>query len=87
MAATRHIILAVHITNRIRKAAQVQKVLSAYGCSIRTRLGLHETGPDACSPNGLLILELVPDVKQAAGLVRELKRVQGIKVRKIEFPG
>ena len=57
--AEKHLILAVHITDRIAHVDDVQKVLTEYGRYIKTRLGLHETSSDYTSPNGLLLLELI----------------------------
>ena len=37
-----HIVLGIHITNRLQKAAEVQKLFTEFGCNIKTRLGLHE---------------------------------------------
>ncbi|MFA6175656.1 MAG: hypothetical protein WC765_03640 [Phycisphaerae bacterium] len=33
-----HIILGVHITDRIKHVSSVQKALTEYGCYIKTRL-------------------------------------------------
>jgi hypothetical protein len=42
MPLAQHIILGVHITDRIHHVHAVQNLLTEYGCSVRTRLGLHE---------------------------------------------
>ena len=84
-----HYVLGVHVTDRLVHAAQVQQVLTEFGSSIKTRLGLHEVGPGtAGSPNGLLILEVVPG---AAGeslvdsLATKLAAIQGIEVQRMVF--
>lgn len=51
-------ILGIKIEDRMKEAGEVQKLLSRYGCSIKTRLGLHEVAGDYCSTSGLIILEL-----------------------------
>ena len=38
----KHIILGVHITDRLKEAVEVQKLLTVFGRYIKTRLGLHE---------------------------------------------
>jgi hypothetical protein len=53
----KHIIVGVHITERVKHAGDVQKVLTDFGCQIRTRLGLHEADQNLCSPNGMILLE------------------------------
>lgn len=81
----KHIILGVHITNRLQKAVDVQKLLTEYGCHIKTRLGLHETGPDACSPNGLLVLEMVGDEGKCNELGDKLHAIEGVEVQRMIF--
>ena len=80
-----HRILGVHITDRVTKAASVQNLLTEYGCSIVTRLGLHESSPDFCAPNGLLILEMLDDEKVVAELVGKLQAIAGIEVQQMTF--
>ena len=75
-------ILGVHVAQRTKHTAKVQKILSDYGCSIRTRLGLHEAGAGFCSPNGLILLEVVG---QAAELAAALAQVPGVTVKKMVF--
>jgi hypothetical protein len=83
--ADKHIILGVHVTDRLRRAAAVQKIFSDYGCYIKTRLGLHEISPDACSPNGLVLLEIVGSEKIARELQRKLAAIRGIEVQRMVF--
>ena len=39
-------IIGIKINDRIKEAGKVQQVLTDYGCSIKTRLGLHEVTDD-----------------------------------------
>ncbi|MFA6176169.1 MAG: hypothetical protein WC765_06295 [Phycisphaerae bacterium] len=80
-----HIILGVHITDRIKHVSGVQQALTEYGCYIKTRLGLHEAGKDFCSPNGLMLLELVGDVKKCNELEKKLTAIEGVNVQKMVF--
>lgn len=82
MKKVSHTILGVHVAQRTKHTAKVQKILSAYGCSIRTRLGLHEAGHGFCSPNGLIVLEVV---EKAGELAAALARVPGVTVKKMVF--
>jgi aspartate ammonia-lyase len=45
-----YIILGIHVTGREEHAAEAQKVLTEYGCNIKTRLGLHEVNENLCYP-------------------------------------
>ena len=80
-----HIILGVHITDRIHHVDSVQHLLTEYGCSIRTRLGLHEADKGFCSANGLLLLEMTDDVKNADALAAKLNAIEGVEVKTMVF--
>ncbi|NCA83766.1 MAG: hypothetical protein EOM72_13690 [Opitutae bacterium] len=74
--------LGVHVAQRTKHTAKVQQILSDYGCSIRTRLGLHEADDNVCSPNGLILLEVV---SRAGALAQALAKVPGVTVKKMVF--
>ena len=78
-------VLGVLINNRVENASQVQKILTEFGCSIKTRLGLHEVDEKLCSSSGLLLLELFGDEKACLELERQLRTVKGIQVQKMLF--
>ncbi|MBI9053737.1 MAG: hypothetical protein JEY96_07950 [Bacteroidales bacterium] len=78
-------ILGVLITDRKKEAGKVQTVLTKYGCSIKTRLGLHEVTDDVCSTSGLLLLELTGDVSEMDKLEKELIAVDGAQTQKMVF--
>jgi hypothetical protein len=80
-------ILGVHITDRKQEAGVVQKVLTQYGCSIKTRLGLHEVTQDHCSTEGLIILELIGDVDEMGKLEESLEKIPGTQTKKMVFNG
>lgn len=81
----KHLIVGVHITNRVKHAPEVQKVLTEFGCSIKTRLGLHEASATACSPNGLILLEMVGEDQASNRMARKLRAIEGVEVRKMVF--
>lgn len=85
MPLSKHIIAGVHITDRIGHVSSVQQLLTEYGCSIRTRLGLHEADAGFCSPNGLLLLELIDDEDKADELVAKLNAIEGVEAKKMTF--
>lgn len=82
MKKTTRTILGVHVAQRTKHTAKVQQILSDYGCSIRTRVGLHEAAENVCSPNGLILLEVV---NQASALAAVLAKVPGVTVKKMVF--
>lgn len=81
----KHIVVGVHITNRVHHAARVQEVLTQFGCLINTRLGLHEAGSEGCSPNGLLILELLDNDAEVDRFVHAMSAVEGVEVKQMVF--
>ncbi len=81
----KHIILGVHITERVRHVPDVQTRLTEYGCYIKTRLGLHDVSEDYCSPNGLILLEMAGDQAKVNQLQKKLKAIEGVDVQKMVF--
>lgn len=82
MKKAKKTILGVHVAQRTKHTAKVQKILSDYGCSIRTRVGLHDARDGVCSPNGLILLDVV---SKAGKLAAELAKVPGVAVKKMVF--
>ena len=80
-----HIILGVHITDRTKHVGGVQSLLTEYGCYIKTRLGLHEASKQVCSPNGLVLLELIDDAVMAEEFSGKLAALEGVEVQKMIF--
>ena len=80
-----HKILAVHITDRLKDAASVQKVFTEFGCNIKTRVGLHDVAGDVCAPGGVVILELVGPATITGEVAGRLDAISGVEVQKIEF--
>ena len=78
-------ILGIYLTDRIKEAVEVQYVLTKFGCSIKTRLGLHDFSDDNSSRSGLMILELTGDIDECIKLENELLRIEGVDVKKMVF--
>jgi hypothetical protein len=79
-----HVVLAVHVTDRVKKAPRVQETLTKYGDVIRTRLGLHQVGNDYSSPGGVLILDILTEPK-ARELQKVLDKISGIETKLVIF--
>ncbi len=78
-------ILGVSVFDRVKEAGDVQKVLTTYGCSIKTRLGLHEVSDNNCSKSGLIILELLGNKEEMNKLETNLSLIEGVQVQKMVF--
>ena len=82
---TQHLIYGVHISNRVKSVPRVQHVFTEFGCSIRTRLGLHDVHDDYCSPSGMIVLEMVGAASEIRKFERKLKAIPGVEVKKMAF--
>ncbi len=78
-------ILGILITDRKKEAGNVQKVLTQFGSCIKTRLGLHETGNEELSREGLILLELAGDQKDKDQLQQELEKIEGTQTKEMVF--
>lgn len=81
----RHFILGVHLTNRVKHASQLQGVLTEFGCNIKTRIGLHDVSDGDCSPNGLLLLEIVGEETLCDAMAERLAAIEGVEVQQMVF--
>ena len=78
-------VLGIRIEDRVKEAGEVQKVLTKFGCSIKTRLGLHEVSNDFCSSSGLILLELTGPKDEQEKLHATLVKIPGTLIRKMEL--
>ena len=85
MKMKKHIILGVKVDNRLKHVPQIQKLLSEYGCNIKTRIGLHEVNESLCSTSGLLLLELFGADQTCMELAAKLAKIKGLVVKKMVF--
>ena len=85
MAKDLHIIMGIHIDDRVKKATDVQELLTEYGCDIKTRIGLHEVTGNFCAGYGLILLELVGGQITADELAGKLNALQGVEVKLMTF--
>jgi hypothetical protein len=76
-------ILGILIERNESVILSVQKILTSYGCNIRTRLGVNEVFFG--EPAGLIILELKGDKKQRILLEKTLKALKQVHVRTMVF--
>ena len=79
------IIMGIELPHRMDEAPQFQSILTKYGCSISTRLGLHLASSDACSPSGLIILEFIDNAEHDAQKLEEEIATLNVKVQKMIF--
>lgn len=78
-------ILGVLVSEKKQAALTVQAILTKYGCSIKTRLGLNELEKENCPGCGIIILELMGDLNECLRLENELWAVPGVSLQKMVF--
>jgi hypothetical protein len=78
-------ILLILIGKRKQAAVQVQKILTAWGCMIKTRLGIHAGVLEDCSEKGLLILELVGERSKMEELARKVSLIKDVAAQLVDL--
>jgi hypothetical protein len=75
-------IMVVKIGQRRERSPEVQEVLSKFGCSIKVRLGLHET-ENVCSDEGILVLQLTGETEEMLKLEKALNKMENVKAKMV----
>lgn len=79
-------VMAIKLSGRNEIAPKVQEVLTEYGCIIHTRLGLHNQESNACSRDGLILLNLISNNDgEINKLEKALCAIDGVIVKIIEI--
>ncbi|MCK5534149.1 hypothetical protein KAI68_03455 [bacterium] len=78
-------ILIILLGKRKESAVSVQKILTQWGCLIKTRLGIHDGVLENCSESGLIILELVGDKSKKEEFTRKLNLLSGVTAKLVEL--
>lgn len=76
-------IICILVERDLKVIESVQKILTTFGCNIRTRLGVNELFFG--QPAGLILLELTGDAEQRGFLEQDLKKIQNVHVRSMNF--
>ncbi len=74
-------VLLILLSNRKESAEMVQKILTGWGCYIKTRLGIHDGILDNCTESGLVFLELIGDNDKHEEIARKLNLLAGVDAR------
>ncbi|HPS12249.1 MAG TPA: hypothetical protein PLB87_03160 [Prolixibacteraceae bacterium] len=78
-------VLLMLINNRKDSAEMVQKILTGWGCFIKTRLGIHDGVMENCSESGLIFLELTGDLEKNQELARKLNLLKGVDAQLVQL--
>lgn len=78
-------VILILVSNRKDSAVKVQKILTDWGCLIKTRLGLHDSVLDTCSEQGLIFLEVVGEKSKNEEIVRKINLLSGVSAQLVEL--
>lgn len=78
-------ILLILVGRRKDDAIKLQQILTAWGCIIKTRLGIHDGVLENCSDEGLIILELYGTDEQKEELTRKVAVIPGVSSKLVEL--
>ena len=77
--------LLIYMSTRKETAETVQKILTAWGCYIKTRLGIHDGVLDKCTETGLVFIELVGEEEKHEELTRKLNLINGVNAQLVKM--
>ena len=75
-------IMGILVDKRTESAPKVQEVLTKFGDSILSRVGIHDPGEEQ---NGLITLNLRENYERINLLTKELESLKGVKVKTIQM--
>lgn len=78
-------LVAIKVGHREDTATAVQEILTRFGCNIKVRLGLHDLPADACSPSGLIILQVAADDKELDGFLNSLNKLDEVVAKSLSL--
>lgn len=74
-------IIGVDLENRLETAIAFQKIITEFGCEIRTRIGLHPSMNEVCLNRGIILLEVKGEGEL---LIEELKKNWSVQIMTFE---
>ena len=78
-------IIGIRLRHRAANAARLQEALTAHGCNIRMRVGMHETGDGYCADDGVIMLQVCGEKSELEAMVAALNAVEGIRAKMLEL--
>jgi hypothetical protein len=78
-------ILGILLKKRNITSTVFQEILSKHGCKIKTRIGIHNASDHACSPDGVILLDVIGEDAEIQALENDLKSIDGADIQKMVF--
>jgi hypothetical protein len=73
------------LSRRRGSAVEFQKIITEYGCIVKTRLGIHDGVLDKCSDEGLIIMELAGERAKIEELRAKLDALNGVATSLVDI--
>ena len=78
-------IIGLRVDHRHSNALNLQKTLTEFGCNIKLRVGLHETGEDFCSDDGVIMLQACGDTENIGKMMDAFNNVEGVTAKLLDL--
>ena len=78
-------IIGLRVDHRHSNALNLQKTLTEFGCNIKLRVGLHETGEDFCSDDGVILLQVCGEQDEVDRLMAALESTPGVTAKLMDL--
>lgn len=78
-------IFGIRINHRHTNATKLQEVLTAFGCNIRLRVGVHEADETYCADDGVIVLQVCGDQTVVDEMTKALTAVDGVSVKVMDL--
>ena len=78
-------IVGLRVNHRTANAVKLQEALTKYGCHIKLRVGLHETGEDFCSDDGVILLQACGEPETIRQMLDAFNDLEGIRAKMMEL--
>lgn len=72
-------IIGISVDNRKNDSQKLQEILTKYGCSIKTRIGLHDMGEYKCLNYGIVLIEVVDKFNEIYDELTKYWKIQTMK--------
>lgn len=80
------LIIGINVPSFAKNSCEIQKVFTEYGCSIRTRIGLHDVAEGLCSPSGIILVEFISGETSADEMIAKLRKADpALEIQKMVF--
>ena len=78
-------IIGLRVDHRHSNALNLQKTLTEFGCNIKLRVGLHETDENACSDDGVIMLQACGTQETIHQMMDAFNALEGVSAKLLDL--